>query len=336
MESIQKQKKYNFAQWIFLFIGIALFLSIFINQDIRKIQKQLLQVDYFWLFPVLLVSFLGNMIRALRWQTLLKPLSKTKYSHILTSLLFGYFVNLAFPRLGEISRSLVLSRRSPLSFESIFGTVITERSIDILTLLFLSLGVLWFYAELLQTFFLKNIVFPLKELFFQKLASTFSKTTLASLLIVFLLIFFIALFLLYQKISKPLKTKVLQFIQGLKAGLLSIFYMKNILAFLFYTFLIWIGYFLMTYLWFFALPETSHLSFSVGLILTVIGSWGKSLPIQGGGTGAYHFLVSQGFLLFAISEEIGLVMALVIHTTQIIFSFTAGALAMLWLGFNKS
>ena len=50
----------------------------------------------------------------------------------------GYLMNIAFPRMGEISRCGVLSRYENISFTKLVGTVVVERLIDVIVLLLLT------------------------------------------------------------------------------------------------------------------------------------------------------------------------------------------------------
>jgi uncharacterized membrane protein YbhN (UPF0104 family) len=64
--------------------------------------------------------------------------------------------------------------------------------------------------------------------------------------------------------------------------------MKNKWQFVGHTLFIWLTYYLMTYLVFFSLPETSQLSLAAGLVVLTIGSLGFIMPSPGG-IGTYHF-----------------------------------------------
>ena len=74
--------------------------------------------------------------------------------------------------------------------------------------------------------------------------------------------------------------KILNFIEGLREGFMSIKKMKNKSTFWFHTFSIWIMYFLMTYICFYSIPETSHLGISDGLFLLVLGGIGMVIPTR--------------------------------------------------------
>ena len=109
------------------------------------------------------------------------------------------------------------------------------------------------------------------------------------------------LFVLLKKWLKNSKLyeKVLAFIEGIKEGFKSIKNMKRKSAFWFHTFSIWIMYFLMTYVCFFCMQETSHLSASDGLFLLVLGGIGMVIPTPGG-VGSYHAIVMIGLSVLGV------------------------------------
>jgi hypothetical protein len=98
--------------------------------------------------------------------------------------------------------------------------------------------------------------------------------------------------------------------------------------------LIWLLYFFGVYTCFFALPATSHLGFGASLLLLVAAGLGMSAPVQGG-IGAYHLLVSQGLMLFGVSQQDGLAFATLLHTLQLILIVVFGIASLLLL-FSKN
>ena len=101
-----------------------------------------------------------------------------------------------------------------------------------------------------------------------------------------------------------------------------------IFLFLLYTFLIWLGYYLMTYFWFFVFKETSVLTWGACLSILTIGTIGRSVPIQGGGMGAYHFLVTSVVVIYGLSEEWGKALSTLIHAGQTFFTFAMGLVGL--------
>jgi len=66
------------------------------------------------------------------------------------------------------------------------------------------------------------------------------------------------------------------------------------------------------------------------MFVLVAGGIGMSAPVQGG-IGAYHLLVSQGLMLFGLSQQDGLAFATLMHTSQIIVVILFGSISLLLL-----
>ena len=121
---------------IFLFIGGFLFWLAFRGQNLSEIKDSIAHAHYEWILPVLIFAFLSNLSRSVRWNMLIHPMGyKPKTFNTFSAVLIGYFANLLVPRLGEITRCTVLNRYEKIPMQSLLGTVLAERVIDVLTLL---------------------------------------------------------------------------------------------------------------------------------------------------------------------------------------------------------
>ena len=132
-------------------------------------------------------------------------------------------------------------------------------------------------------------------------------------------------------------TRIRLLLQGVASGFKTILRMKNNGWFVFHTILIWVIYFLMTWVCFFCLEATAHLDIKAGMFVLVVGGLGMSAPVQGG-IGAYHYIVSQGLQLFGISATDGIVYATLVHTSQTLLVVVLGlfAMTMLFLARKKA
>ena len=94
----------------------------------------------------------------------------------------------------------------------------------------------------------------------------------------------------------------------------------------------------MTYVVFFAIPETENLSMFVALSVLVMGSVGMVIPAPGG-IGSYHFFVSETLLLYGIAKPDGVLLATLIHTASmlmiIVFGLISLVLALMIANRNK-
>lgn len=309
-----------------LALGIVLLWLAFRGQDWEALLAQLQEADYRWAVPVLLTTLLNHWVRARRWQLLIRTLGcPTRTSKTLAAILVGYLVSYAVPRLGEVTRCGLLSDKNARQFPALFGTVIVERSVDVLSLLLIGVLALLTAYERLVGFVYQYLLAPVRGLALGnsiKLAFAFT-------------LYCIVLFLLLQWRFPDWAAWLRSYWQRFRSGLYALFRLRHRLLFLSYTLLLWLSYFGMTYLWFFAFRESQDLPVSAGMTMLFIGGIARSLPIQGGGMGAYHFLFAEGVALFGIGLTTGSALAVVIHGFQSMFYLVGGAAAWGYLLYQK-
>lgn len=132
----------------------------FNEEQLAEIKQKFLQADYFYIGLSVFFGFLSNVSRALRWQLLLAPLGySTRWSNRIMAVFSGYLINITIPRSGEISRALVVNRYDGVPFDKAFGTIISERVIDLLLLLFFTLLAFLIQFDVISHFLLDKIPF---------------------------------------------------------------------------------------------------------------------------------------------------------------------------------
>lgn len=313
---------------ILLCIAFGLLFLAFKGVDIRKTLEEISHANFLWLFASIGVSLIAFVSRAYRWNMLIEALGyRPRISSTIYSLMVGYLANLAVPRLGEVTRCGSLSKAEKVPFNSLFGTVIIERLIDVICLLLCLILTALVEYDRLGNFLMDSIFNPVKERISASLHSLLFivLTTLIIILLTGIIVWFVK-----KSRQSAGESKIISLIKGLVDGLLSIGQLKRPMIFIFHTVLIWVMYYLMAYLAFFALPATSGLSWSAGMFILVVGGLGMAAPVQGG-IGAYHLLVSQGLILYGLSQQDGLAFATLLHTSQMLVVIFFGALSFLLL-----
>jgi uncharacterized protein (TIRG00374 family) len=242
--------------------------------------------------------------------------------------MLGYLANFAFPRIGEISRCGSLRKSDKIPMDSLIGTVIIERAIDMLVLLVLLFVIFIAKIEYFGLFIKENVFIPISK----KFISTVDFSIYYWIGIVLVIGTSISLFYYFRKKFKRVKIviKIRKIIRGVISGVKTVTKMRNRSAFMFHTFLIWFMYFLMTYVVIFSIPATSELKPIDGLFLLVIGGLGMAAPVQGG-IGAFHWIVSLALSLYGISKADGLVFATIQHESQAIMAILLGAFSVVML-----
>ncbi len=323
---VLKKKILNVLKFLLFFvIGAVIFWLIYKDQDISRI-KSILQndVNYIWIWISLIFGLLSHISRSIRWNLMIKPLGhKPRLFNTFLAVMVGYFMNLLIPRMGEISRCGVLSRYEKISFTKLVGTVVTERIIDLIMLLILFFIVLVTQFGQVLRFLSKN---PEIE---EKVTGIITSPYLYGGLI-----FVIIIIIVYRKAFRDnvIFKKINETINQFKEGLISIKTMKKKGSFIAHSVFIWLMYYLMLYISFYAFDFTIDLSPFAGLTTFVMASFGMVAPVQGG-IGAWHFMAKESLSLYGVANENGIIFALVVHTTMTFMIFILGGLSLMVLPF---
>ena len=309
----------------FFLLGIFIFWMVYKDQDIDRIKSILTNdVNYFWIVVSLFLGLLSHVSRTIRWNLMIEPLGrKPRMLNTFLAVMVGYLMNLALPRMGEISRCGVLARYEKISFSKLIGTVVLERLIDVLMLLILLVVVvLTQFGQVLE--FLNNN---------PEVNEKLQKVIYSPALIGGLLLFLIVLWMTRHQIRKSsIMKKVMGFISQFGEGFRSIGKMKKKGAFIFHSIFIWVLYYLMLYCVFFSFKFTSHLTPLAGLTVFVLGSFGMVAPVQGG-IGAWHFMVIEGLALYGVDRADGKIFALLAHGSTTLMLIVLGLIGLLALPF---
>ncbi len=126
--------KRDYKRWLF-WLGLivsAIFLYLAFREiDYKQLWTTLQETRWLWLVPGLIVYFVGMLVRAWRWQFLLKSLKKVPILTLFPIINIGYMGNNVFPlRMGEVLRSVVLKRREDIAISSSLATIVVERIFD--------------------------------------------------------------------------------------------------------------------------------------------------------------------------------------------------------------
>lgn len=301
----------------------------FRDANFEDLVTDLKKANYFWVILSLFFAFIGYASRAYRWRLLIEPLNyRPSFKNVFHALMFGYFANLAFPRIGEISRCGALTKSDKIPMDSLIGTVIIERAIDVVVLLILLFIIFIAKIESFGLFIKENVFAPLS----QKFISTMDFSIYYWIGILVLLGASVFLIYFFRKKFKRVQIviKIRKLIRGIVSGVKTVTRMRSRSVFLLHTLIIWVMYFLMTYVALFSIPATQNLTPIDGLFLLVIGGLGMSAPVQGG-IGAFHWIISSGLTLYGISKTEGLVLATILHESQVVLVLVLGITAVITL-----
>ena len=329
MQQIKFEKiKYYFIQFLKTFVpllfGLFVLWLIFKQLDFSEMVSTLKNDVNYWIIAASLpFGLFGNIIRAYRWRLLIYPLGyRPKSSNLIYSFLGNYAVNLAIPRIGEVWRCTMISRYEKIPFTILIGTMISDRLFD-----FVPIGIIIIVAFILNVPYFTNF-FAQNSSMFDYIYELSTSVWLYAIVIVFVIL--IGFCFIYFKEHTFIK-KIKRTLLNIWEGIISIFQMKDKWMFIFYTFLIWFGYFLYFYICFYAFPFTKDLGLNCGIIAFGISALTVTIPIQAG-IGPWHFAIIAVFMGFGINSTDAGAFAVCVHTIQaLIFTAVYGLFGILAL-----
>ncbi|MDV7137897.1 lysylphosphatidylglycerol synthase transmembrane domain-containing protein [Maribacter sp. TH_r10] len=284
------------------------------ESDREQIIYHITNADLFWVSMSIILGIIAYLARAIRWNYLLRPLGyQPKLSNNLLIILISYFANLGIPRSGEILRATALTTYEGVPFEKGFGTIVTERVIDLIMLLTIITTTLFLQTEIILGFL-------------QDKGVDFNKILLLLAIGLVAAIFF---FLFIKKSTHGFALKIKKFVKGLLDGVLSIFKMKNKWSFVFYTIVIWACYIGMFVVIKNTVAETVELTISQLLVAFVAGAF--AITTTNGGVGLYPIAVSKALAIFGISKVSGDAFGWIMWISQTIVVVVFGAISFLVL-----
>jgi hypothetical protein len=315
----------------FLFsVGLAaLFLYLaFKDVNLSEVMSLVSQASIFWVIVFSATVLLGHYIRTVRWKIILQSVKpEAKMKNLFGALMIGYGVNCVTPKLGEVTRAIMIGRYENLSKSSMFGTVIVERVIDII-----ALG----SAVLISAFIWRSSLYVT----FPWLESALYIT--AAMMVIILLMIFLSVKLkerfygvilkLVGKISLKLAERLGYIFEMLIQGFTSLKGSRNYILTIITTVILLLAYALSAYLGFFMLDMQAgkDVTYTMGWVLMSISAIGVVIPTPGA-TGSYHALAKSTLvLLFGFGDTISAAYAFLTHIISY-FLFIITAFIMFFL-----
>lgn len=233
-------------------------------------------VNFVLITIAIVILLLSNVIRAWRWQILVKPINDVSFEPAFSSIMIGYFGNSVLPfRMGEFLRAYVVADKTSLTASTAFGTIVIERILDFIGLSAVIILIMTVYPlkSIGGSIIIGVIVLSLTAFVFIYLFGGFKSTLLVKI----------------EKTSllrNGLLRKILLFIKNILDGATTIRATNKLGIIFLYTLIIWIMYYCSTYLATIATGiELEWFGFGVLLISTTLAI---SVPAAPGYVGTYH------------------------------------------------
>ena len=304
---VKKILNYTIKTVFPLLLGALILWMVYNDFDFSLLWNGLKEMNLWWFAVTVLFGIMSHVIRGCRWRLTLAPLGYNPSAATwVDSVYVAYAANLVLPRVGEVSRCVILERHEHVPFAHALGTLVMERMIDTLMVLLITLAAVAVQWPVFLEFIGEaGVQLPGGALFSTPRGWVIA---LLSLLAIGVLMFF-----LMRKLS--LWQKIKSFAGRFVEGLLSLRKMKNGWLFVVETVGIWFCYFMQFYLSFFCFGFSSGLSLAAALLLFVGGSIAVVVPTPNG-AGPWHFVIISIMVLYGVSTTDAQVFALIVHSTQ--------------------
>jgi glycosyltransferase 2 family protein len=263
----------------------------------EKVLNDFGSVNYGYILLVLVAFMISNVSRALRLNMLLRPLgARPRLINTFLTTILGYLSNLALPRMGELVRAASLSRYEKIPVEKIMGAVVVDRVMDVLSILTVTVIALLVERGPISAFFSKHI--QVEALL----------GGIGNLLLVLGVVAAVLIAVVYTFRGPLMGSRFFQRVRsiarGFWEGINAVRSLERPWLFLLHTANIWVMFFMMTMLCFWAFEPTAALSARSGLTVFVFGSWGVVVPSPAG-MGTFHFMAQQALSIYGVSGEDG-------------------------------
>jgi hypothetical protein len=113
------------------------FLWLFLkNANLQEVGRMLRTTNVWWVAVGLVVNFMALVFRTVRWRTILDPDDPPPFYATFFANTVGYMLSTILPiRAADVARPALLARRTSHRFSGALGTVLTERVLDLYSIL---------------------------------------------------------------------------------------------------------------------------------------------------------------------------------------------------------
>ena len=310
-----------------LLLGGVILYWMYRDFDFSLIRDAMLHdMNWTWMLLSLPFGVTAQLFRGLRWRQALRPIGEhTRRSTAVNAVFLSYATSLVIPRVGEFLRCGVLKRYDNVTFAKSLGTVVTERAVDTLVVLVITIITLLLQMPVFHHFFVTTGT--RLDVFLARFTTTGYLVTLVCLVAAVCMIW-----LLMRKLE--IHHKVRSTAANIWQGIISLKDIDNAPLYLFYTLGIWGSYFLHFYLTFYCFEATAHLGVACALVAFVVGSIAVIVPTPNG-AGPWHFSVKTMLILYGVESNAALVFVLIVHTVQTMLVIALGIAAWMALAMTR-
>lgn len=309
-------KRFRTILQYLIFLGLGVFFAWLSLKNLDKEKTEQIMVAFrnarHWLIiPVFAILFLSHFVRAIRWRLLIEPLGyNPSRTNSFFAVMIGYLVNQGVPRLGEVVKCTVLARYEKIPVDKLVGTIILERIIDAITLLFVFGITLALQPELYTR---------ILDAFFNTSPANSEEKGISTLLLTIILLGAVALLVglwmfFKKKTVHDLVSLFKKIWKSVIQGVSAIRHLKKRRQFIFLTFSLWALYLSGGLIGFMAFQETEQ--YGIKEAFTILSAGSIGMIASPGGIGAYAYLIEKTMQLYGLNYTIALAFGWILWLAQ--------------------
>lgn len=313
-----------------VFLGLGIFLIWWsvrnlTADEVGQLKSSLNDAHYLMVLPAVIMLLLSHYSRALRWKMLMEPLGfQPSSTNTFFAVMLGYFFNLLVPRMGEVMKCTMLARYEKTPVDKLIGTMVAERAVDVVCLLFVIGLTFVMQMDLAGAVFREEF---LKIGAKSEDSGGLQRGMLMLVGVTAAILFVTWMLRRFRHVTFVVRLRNLA--RGIWQGLTSIRHIRNKAGFLFHTLFIWAMYLMSIRMGFYAMDAVSHLGIAPSFTILSVGS--LAMIITQGGIGAYQIAVQKSLSLYAIPAVGGLAFGWLLWAFQTILVLVVGLSCLLLL-----
>ncbi len=265
-----------------MLVAVALVWFAFRGNDWKEFLQGFTDTRWWYIVLSIIAAVAALVFREERWRFQLLPLdSDIRRSSVWHGSNIGNLLNVVIPGVGEFYRCNSVNT-AKAGFDRVFGTILMERSWDVLAVFLLLLLATVFNVDTIVPFMRDNVLGPFSSRF------NFSIWWAVASFVVILVL---AVLLVIRLAPRNKFCSMLAgWLKGMLGGFVSFSKVRKKLLFILYTVGIWLMYILMTWFTFLAVPGLEGLSLADAVFISAVGNIASVIPTPGN-LGPYHYLV---------------------------------------------
>ncbi len=291
------------------------------------------QCDYRWLLLMCGVEVLSRCIRGLRWGIQLRAAGIKRMPRFaeMVAIFGAYALNLLLTGVGEAWRCLYVADRQKANLSTVIGTDIGDRISDAIMIM-VTIGLSLTVASPMLEKFMDT--YQLGRDIMHVIVSPWLWLSVAAIIGGII-------WIMFAHSTNVHIQKIRTQAQNLWNGFRILFTMKHQIRYWLYTLIIWVAYFLMTYLCFFAFPFTRDLirpelayGLIPGLVVFIFASLSIAIPATGG-LGPWNLAVIFALSLYNVRSADAAAYSMVVWAFQTVTQVMMGLVAAGYVTYDR-